>query len=154
MQTKMSFPVSSVVSRGLLPRRQCGRVSAPLILAGVVIALVLAGMLYVTLQDSTPAAETPVAGTVERTQTAPIQAVAPVQTTEAATPTAPAGDFGARQLPPPVPTVSAQDSPVLNLSDEQRPDGVVIAGQLLEAIEEEAEKEKAETGAVPLSPPQ
>ena len=45
----------------------------------------------------------------------------------------------------PIMFVSAQDSPVLNLSDEQRADGVVIAGQLLEAIEEEAEKEKAET---------
>jgi hypothetical protein len=155
MQIKVSSQLSVVVSRMVLPQRQRGRISAPLLLAGIVIALlVLVGMVFVTARDSTPAVEAPVAGTIERSEPAPAQTVAPVQTTEAATVTAPAGDFGARQLPPPVPTVSAQDSPVLNLSDEQRADGVVIAGQLLEAIEEEAEKEKAETGAVPLSSPQ
>lgn len=154
MQTKVRFRVSSVESRGSLSQRQRGRISAPLVLAGVVIALVLVGMLYVTLQDSTPTVETPLAGTIERLEPAPAPSVAPVQTTDAATATTPGGDFGARQLPPPVPTVSAQDSPVLNPNDEQRADGVVIAGQLLEAIEEEAEKEKAETGAVPLSSPQ
>lgn len=150
MQTRVTFPVSSL----LLPRHQRGRVSAPLVLAGIVIVLVLAGMLYVTLQDSTPPVATPVAGTIDRQEAAPVQSAAPAAATEPAAATTPAGNFGARQLPPLVPTVSAQDSPVLTPSEEQHADGVVIAGPLLEAIEKEAEARKAEAGAVPLSPPQ
>ena len=132
MQPRVSYPQSS----SLLPQRQRGRISTQLVLAGIVIVLVLAGMLYVTLQDSAP----------------PVAAPAVAAEAAAATPTA--GNFGTRQLPSPVPTVSAQGSPVLIPNDEQRAEGVVIAGQLLEQIEKEAEERKAEAGAVPLSSPQ
>jgi len=150
MQPRVSYPQSS----SLLPQRQRGRISTQLVLAGIVIVLVLAGMLYVTLQDSAPPVAAPAAGEVERQPEAAVQAAAPAVAAEAAAATPTAGNFGTRQLPSPVPTVSAQGSPVLIPNDEQRAEGVVIAGQLLEQIEKEAEERKAEAGAVPLSSPQ
>ncbi len=134
--------------------RQRGRVDPLLLLAGVAVVLLVAGMLYVTLQDD-PAPAEPPTGMIERESAAPAAAPATVTTpAAAATATAPQGDFASRQLPPYQPTVPAADSPRLTPADERAGDGVVISGQLLEQLEKEAEDTEAATGAVPLSPPQ
>lgn len=102
--------------------------------------LLLAVLLYMGLRDSdTPVAE-PVPLPVVRDSAivAPPVVETPAGQAQTAPDAAPRGDFGERQLDPPVATVGAGTAPV---TEQATDESLVIDGPLLEELEQDAEAE-------------
>jgi len=103
------------------------------LVAGAVVVLAL--LLYFVLRD--PAAEAPQQVTGTREIAPPAVVDAGAAATTAPQPAAATANFNERQLDPPRTVVGAGEAPVVNDGDDS--EVFVIAGELLEGLEEDAE---------------